>query len=381
MADVVSPVSPHDEIKKTDPTTCSDEELLNESRREEPEITHDEERMADVDEIKKTDQSTCSDEELLNEGTRLCDDDQILPGARLLTRIKDTTLLKEKHNEYLRRSKVSQTLRDELTSPTSEGWKKQGESHGHRDFIVYYKIEDGSKLKCRIESIIEASLYVPFLSVMNETDLYETWFPSWKFPFKMGICRSKKLKQRGRVDQVVQLTVDLPFPMNKREIVFWGFAEEDAEANQTAAAKLVTVDETFEESSGLVPPPEKGVVRMDFDASFMFRPCPPDHPALLHTKGEYPEGERKILITTVLYCDPLVGFVPHSFMNFVTRNAIGSVWRMILKVSEEVREGKRPAHAEIIARKREEVYDWIDERSKYITGEAVVEENSDTIAQ
>ena len=306
------------------------------------------------------------DNELLKEGTRSCEDDQIIPGARLLRQIQDKSLLKENHQEFLRRAQVSETLREQLMAPSSEGWKKQGESHGNRDFIVYYKLEDGGKLLCRIESVIESSLYVPFLSVMNETDLYETWFPSWKFPFKMGINRSIKLKQRGRCEQVVQLTVDLPFPMNKREIVFWGFAEEDGEVSQTVGAKLVTVDESFD--NGLVPPPDKGVVRMNFDASFLFRPCPNDHPALKHSKGKYPENESKILLTTVLYCDPIINFVPHSFLNFVTRNAISSVWRMILKVSEEVREGKRPAHAEIIASKPD-FYDWVAERSKLITGE------------
>lgn len=100
-----------------------------------------------------------------------------------------------------------------------------------------------------------------------------------------------------------------------------------------------------------------------------FFSCPPDHPALKDSKGEYPEGEGKILLTTVLYCDPKVSFVPQSFLNFVTRNAIGSVWRMIFNVSEEVRDGKRPAHSERIASKREEIYDWIEERSKLITGE------------
>ncbi|KAL7559434.1 hypothetical protein ACA910_009994 [Epithemia clementina (nom. ined.)] len=311
-----------------------------------------------------------SDEDLLKDGTRLCEDDQILPGGRLLRQIKDTSLLKDSHHEFLRRAALMEKLREELTTPTSQGWKKQGESHGHRDFIVYYKFEDGGKLYSRIESVIESSLYVPFIATMNETDLYETWFPSWRFPFKLGINRSIKLKQRGRCEQVVQLTVDLPFPMNKREIVFWGFAEEDAELNQNAAAKLVTVDESFE-NGDLVPPPERGIVRMEFDSSFLFRPCPPDHPALLHSKGKYPDDESKILLTSVLYCDPKVNFVPHAFLNFVTRYAIGSVWRMILKVSEEVREGKRPAHAERMASKREEIYDWLHERAKLITGEGL----------
>jgi hypothetical protein len=41
---------------------------------------------------------------------------------------------------------------------------------------------------------------------------------------------------------------------------------------------------------------------------------------------------------------------------------------MILKVSEEVREGKRPVHAGLIASKREELYNWVEERAQLITG-------------
>ena len=312
-----------------------------------------------------------TDEELIAEGIRLAKDDRVLPGARLLRQVKDTSLIDSNDGarDCLDRAKLMEQLRSELSASSSEGWKKQGESHGNRDFIVYYKTEDGGKLTCRIESVIEASLYVPFLCVMNETDLYETWFPSWSFPFKLGINRSNKLQQSGRCEQVVQLTVDLPFPMNKREIVFWGFAEEDCDHDQTVGARLRTIDESFRTGDIVPPPVESGIVRMEFACDFMFQPCPEDHPALQHSKAKYPEGERKILLTVQMFCDPKVGFVPQPFLNFVTRNAIGSVWRMILDVSQQVKEGKRPAHTQVIAAKRDEIYDWMEERSRLITAE------------
>jgi hypothetical protein len=155
---------------------------------------------------------------------------------------------------------------------------------------------------------------------MNETQLYETWFPEWTVP-KLGINRSIKLKQRGRVEQVVQVTVDLPWPLLKREIIFWGFAEEDCDQNRNAAAKLVTVDEAFD-GGNVVPPLEQGIRRMDLEADVLFRPCPPDHPALVHSKAHYPEGEELILLTCMLYCDPQISYVPRSFMNFCTRTAM-----------------------------------------------------------
>jgi hypothetical protein len=351
--------------QKTVSTVASNgscDELLDTDTTDVPQVVQDDEDDNDED-----DNDGRSDGQLLAEGERLCHDDQILPGARLLRRIKATSLITAEHTEFLRRADMMEQLREDLLAPSSEGWTKQGESHGNRDFIVYYKIEDGGKLKCRIECVIEGSLYVPFLAVLNETDLYETWFPKWTFPFQLGINRSNKLQQRGRVEQVVQLTLDLPWPVHNREIIFWGFAEEDADANRTVGAKLVTVQEDFD-GGQLVPPAEKGIVRMDFEADFMFRPCPPDHAALSKSTAHYPVGENLILLTTVLYCDPKIAYVPRSFMNFCTRTAIGTIWRMLLQVSEDVREGKRPVHADLIARKRQELYDWVEERAVLISG-------------
>jgi hypothetical protein len=47
---------------------------------------------------------------------------------------------------------------------------------------------------------------------------------------------------------------------------------------------------------------------------------------------------------------------------------MGTIWRMILRIAEEVRAGERPAHSELIASKREELNDWIKEQASNITG-------------
>jgi hypothetical protein len=43
---------------------------------------------------------------------------------------------------------------------------------------------------------------------------------------------------------------------------------------------------------------------------------------------------------------------------------IGTLWGAFIRVAEEVREGKRPIHAEVIAQKRAALYDWIEERAE-----------------
>lgn len=319
----------------------------------------------EASESKTSAESERPDAETLAQAEQYLKEDRLIDALLEFRKVQDANLLSASHKEGIFKGEYIEEVYQKLESPASEGWSKQGESHGHRDFITCYKVENGGKLWCRIESVIEASLYVPLLAVLNETDLYEAWFPKWSFPH-LGIRQSKKIKQAGRVEQLVQLTVDLPFPLNKREVMFWGFADDDSASRRRTAAKLLNVDENFEYHD--IPPTDKGVTRMDFVADFLFRQCPDDHPALQKSKTKYPEGEKKILATFVLFCDPKIGWVPQFFQNFCTRTAIGTVWRMLLGIAEDVREGKRKEHADLIVSKREELYDWVEERAEAMTG-------------
>lgn len=276
--------------------------------------------------------------------------------------MKDQSLFEVEHKEGLRLAELMETARDEMMpDPGDEasGWTKQGESHGHRDTLIYYKVEGGSKLKCRIETPIECSLYASFLATLNETDLYQTWIPSWSFPFKLGIDRSTKLLQKGRVNQIVQITVNMPLTLSRRELILHGVAHEDIDENRLIGIKLMNF---HGDDDGVVPLADKGTVRMDFDGCLLFRQCPPDHPALTHSKANYPDDEHLVLITFVMSVDPQIAFIPQSLMNWVTRSVIGGVWKMILNVAEEVRDGKRPKHAELMASKREELYNLVENR-------------------
>ena len=60
----------------------------------------------------------------------------------------------------------------------------------------------------------------------------------------------------------------------------------------------------------------------------------------------------------------LPDFVPAALMNFVTRTVIYTMWCMLLRVAEGVRDGARPAHAEAIAAKKASLYDWTRARAR-----------------
>ena len=72
-------------------------------------------------------------------------------------------------------------------------------------------------------------MLVPFLSVLNESELYASWLPNWSVP-RFRVRRSEKLAQRGRVSQVVLVTVDLPWPFSAREVVLDACGVDDIDA-------------------------------------------------------------------------------------------------------------------------------------------------------
>lgn len=303
-----------------------------------------------------------SDQDLIRQADVEIEGERLLVAARLLGKVQNQDLLTPDHHIVIKKAKMIQDVIDihMVSAEEDKTWKKQGESHGNRDTIIYYKVEDSSKLICCIETPIEASLLVPLLAVFNESELYETWMPKWRIP-KLGVQKSAKLKdQPGRGAQVCQVTVDMPFPLANREVVYDVFAVDAIDEEQSLISmKGVSLDVGAED--GLVPPPEAGIKRIDFDVGFVIRSCPDDHPCLKHSKHKYPEGEHLLLLSLTMFTDAHVDYVPMSFINFSTRTALGGQWGSMLQVATDVREGKRPEHAKVIEEK-EELYGWVNER-------------------
>lgn len=303
-----------------------------------------------------------SDDELIRQAQVEIDGERFLVAARLLQRVNNQDALKPAHQKVIEKAKIIDDIIKTHMIPAEEDteWKKQAETHGNRDTIIYYKVEGHSKLTCRIETPIEASLLVPLMAVFNESELYETWMPQFKFPFKMGVRKSDKLKEQpGRGAQVVKVTIDMPFPVADREVVFDTFAVDAIDELSLISMKGTSLDVGAED--GLVPPPEPGIKRIDFDCGWVIRRCPDDHPCLQKSKHKYPEGEHLILLSLTQFVDAHVNWVPQSFINFCTRTALAGQWSSLLQVATDVKEGKRPDHAKCIEEKQE-LYGWVNER-------------------
>ncbi len=347
-----------------------DEEKKEDAKRPEVGNANDEGEENEQKEEGGEEEETVAD--LLVKAESLYDDDKLLEAGRILKTL-DQTQFQSKHFTILRKAKKGEELMDDLKSDfegEGNGWVIHGVSNSQFPTLTGHRLEkgdDGSlQVKARCETPIDKSLLSPFISVLNETELYQTWLPSWTVP-KFRVKKVQKLSQRGRCSQVIVVTFEVPWPIASREVVLCADGFDDINEKGNIGICLNTLDTGDED--GLVPPPEdKSTVRIDVNGGFLIQKCPKDHPAL----GDQEEGENgnsgdhsdKLLITFAASMNPKMKLLPQSFLNFLVKVAFGICWGMLLKIARDVQNGKRPDHEQAIERKRDSLYDWVDSRIK-----------------
>lgn len=301
------------------------------------------------------------DAELLKQARDQVAEECYLKAARLFEKVSDKSLLSDLDKHALSVAERCKEIKQELFEKFEDGgWHKQSEIHGHRDTCIYYKVNKDSSLLVRIETPIESSLLNPLLSVFSESDLYKDWMPSFKVP-RLGVELSEKMQETGRGNQVIRVRIAMPFPFDNRECIQHAIAIDSIDEEDGCIVVTVKSLDEGKHLNGLdIPPPDRGVRRVDFEAGIVIRPCPADHPALLHSKNKY-DGEKLLLVQVTQMMDAHVAGVPMSMINFFTRTVLGRMWGSLLQVAEDVRDGKRPAFAEKIAEHRE-LYDWVEGR-------------------
>lgn len=314
-----------------------------------------------------------SDQDLIDQAKIRYDEEKLFEAARLLRQVdKDSPLITDFHRKLLRNASICGKAVSELLAPPNKGetggesqWIKQGQSNGSYPTTIYCKTETGAKLTCRMETPVPTNLLVPLLSVLNESELYGTWIPSWTVPIRLGVKQSKQLINDTRGHQIIQVQCDVPWPMSTREVLMDVMAIDDIDKNGFIVAKMQSLTEESQKHllSGFeVPPAEYGIERIDYDGAVLFRSCPIDHPNYASAKEKF--SDDLILLQFVIFFDAHM-MVPQSVVNFITRTAIGHVWNMLLHVAEEVRDGKRKEHKEVIERKAQ-FYNWVEQRSQTI---------------
>ncbi|CAB9507031.1 expressed unknown protein [Seminavis robusta] len=311
--------------------------------------------------------------ELIQEAEKNAQNDQLLAAARKLrlalggasdSSTIDRSSLKLSHRKLLDvADRLEATILDLSSPPDPNIWTKQGEVHdGKHDMLVYYKLDQQRRLTSRIEFLIDKELLVPILAVLVETELYNTWVPSWRFP-PVGVRHVRKIAQTGRTNQVIHADVDIPW---KRDVIISSIGVEDVEEHGLLGIHLGPKPEGEElgESGQRVPYPEKGVVRVDFEACFVFQKCPANHPCLIHNAQLQDSASNDvILVGFSMFADAKISSLfPQWIVNFIVRVAMVRLFRIFIGVAEEIHAGRRPDHTAAIHKRSGEIYDWIEER-------------------
>jgi hypothetical protein len=150
--------------------------------------------------------------------------------------------------------------------------------------------------------------------------------------------------------------------LKPREALFDVVAVDDIDENGYIIAKMTTIDKQTAKNlpdTFNVPQCSPGMERCQFDGAVLFRPCPTTHPNYRSAKQS--SDEDLVLLQFLMFFDANLGFVPQSLINFVTREAMGVVWRRLLSVAGEVQRGARKEHNDAIARKSD-FYMWVRKR-------------------
>ncbi|GKY96051.1 hypothetical protein MPSEU_000565300 [Mayamaea pseudoterrestris] len=301
-----------------------------------------------------------------------------LHAARSFAKVSDPQLLNKKDMKCIEMAQEIQEVLDELLEPplddenhAAHGWIKQEETHSDKfDSQIFYRVDRDHKKKssaifCRIESPIDDDMLVPLMAVLNESDFYSTWMPNYEKPIRLKVQSSQKLREMDRGNQLIAVRVDMPFPFSCRECIMHAFSVDDIDDSRSIIIKVksvntdpgVDLDDSYC-GSKVSPQVDKGVIRVDFEAGFLIRKCPPSHVLLTKAKHKY---TNPLLISVTQCADAHVGMVPMSMINFFTKSVVGKMWQSLLTVAQEIRDGKRPEHAKAVEAKGE-LYDWVKQR-------------------
>ena len=296
--------------------------------------------------------------------------DQVLAAARCLRKAisQDSELILDEPLQKILdvASRVEETIMELSSPPDPKIWIKQGEVHDEkRDMTIHYKLDRHRRLTSRIELLIDKSLLKPLSSVLIETDLYNTWVPRWRFP-PVGVANVRKVGQTGRTNQILHVELDIPM---RRDLIIASNGVEDVDKNGLLAIHLGTYPAGEEIATGLViPSPEHGVKRVDFEGCFVFQKCPVGHPLLARVESRKDRDAQSnpadlILVSFSMFADAKISSLfPQWIVNFILRVAIAKIFIIFLTVAEDIQGGKRPDHSAAIDKKRDEIYDWMDER-------------------
>lgn len=215
------------------------------------------EELADARQQMATTSSKCrcgvdiSLDHRLNKAVLLKKENKLLAAAEILEGI-DCNYFAPVHHIITKEAGILKKILRDCSSNTKDiGWTKRVEKRGKKHFSVESKLKRCQNNECtdnydmltfRVVTSIEASMLVPVLAVLNESDLFSSWAPKFKVP-RFGVSKSERLLQLDRCSQVALLEVDHPWPLGMREMIVKAIACEDI---STSPSRIVSSLQTMD---------------------------------------------------------------------------------------------------------------------------------------
>lgn len=312
------------------------------------------------------------------EASNLFSNDRVLDAARMLRSSNNTDQFNAEHHEILNVAQKFEIMMEE-TDNSDGSWKSIAKSYNTCGFMsdLDYRLsiqnDTHTKVEVKIVTVIPKDLLVPLLALLNETDLYQKWIPE--------VSKSEKIQQTGRVSQLLRLLINLPWPLPKLEFLYRGLGCDDVETSKNIMIKLDTLKEgDVVNGYEVPPPPDEGskVHRFDINGGFLFEPCTEDYMKraiegkFIKKEGGTANSSNNINISDYLCLSLYFQMessrfrLPESILKLMFKVSISASTSRFFRAAKDIKNKKKKEHCKRIQEKREEIYDWMDERASYI---------------
>lgn len=181
-------------------------------------------------------------------------------------------------------SESNDLLRSDSISPLSSSQSlqslivlmgdRQWQNASNKDLNIFFRQSKKNGLvQFSVNTVIKAHV-LQVLSVLLEVDLYTTWIPRTKWPFRIGLKSGDIHKRIARVNYILKFFVDFPWPMKDREAWLHVSAVDDLHNSQAIYVFLRTVqhqvDIPFKPCE--VPPVNHDAELLQFEAGLTIQP-------------------------------------------------------------------------------------------------------------
>ncbi|CAA3022177.1 Hypothetical predicted protein [Olea europaea subsp. europaea] len=229
--------------------------------------------------------------------------------------------------DMLRSASVDSTERSKFSEESDRGWKVKQDTEEFR--VMYREGPEGTPFHTLlVEGYVDGPLDV-CLCISWESSLYKKWWPQTAIPtFK--IVSSQCLQRVRTGEQISLVRMKVSWPLSSREVLAHYFAFEYFEdglvvvlLNSISDSETIQISTHGFTRDGI--PDAQDVVRIDVVGGFAIQKVTTD----------------RSYFRTIANMDIKLDFIPPAFINFISRQLIGSGFKLYKKEVASVSKGDR----------------------------------------